>query len=205
MRVIAGSAKRKNLVCPSGKETRPTTDRIKETLFNMLQSEMDTDTRFLDLFSGSGGIGIEALSRGAKHCVFVERGKEALRCIRKNLENTGLMERAQVLSMDVIRALKYLSGSAEPFDIIFLDPPYASGSEEKVLDILFQSPLVHKDTLVILETSLEVRKQLEKKDFSAFLERCKEYKTNCHLFYKLDQMETGKEESYDDSSISGKL
>ena len=77
MRVIAGTARRINLVCPSGKDTRPTTDRIKETLFNILQAEVP-DTRFLDLFSGSGGIGIEALSRGSARCVFVENNREAL-------------------------------------------------------------------------------------------------------------------------------
>ena len=85
MRVIAGIARRRNLVCPSGDGTRPTTDRIKETLFNILQSDL-YDIRFLDLFSGSGGIGIEALSRGAKEAVFVENGKEAVSCIKQNLK-----------------------------------------------------------------------------------------------------------------------
>ena len=89
MRVIAGSARRIPLVAPEGKNTRPTTDRIKETLFNMLQDDIP-GCQFLDLFSGSGGIGIEALSRGAKQAVLVEFGKEALECIRKNLEKTKL-------------------------------------------------------------------------------------------------------------------
>ena len=93
MRVIAGSARRRNLVCPSGEKTRPTTDRIKETLFNMIQTEL-MDARFLDLFSGSGGIGIEALSRGSRECVFVERAKEAISCIRTNLQNTGFTEQS---------------------------------------------------------------------------------------------------------------
>ncbi|MBR1743627.1 MAG: 16S rRNA (guanine(966)-N(2))-methyltransferase RsmD [Lachnospiraceae bacterium] len=184
MRVIAGSAKRKSLVCPSGKDTRPTTDRIKETLFNMLQPEISSDTRFLDLFSGSGGIGIEALSRGAKRCIFVERGREALRCIRKNLENTGFSEKAQVLSMDVMQALKYLSGREEPFDIIFLDPPYEAGFEDAVIPFLMSSALVSPNTLVILETSSGGMKKVETADYYQYLERCKNYKTNCHLFFR---------------------
>ena len=192
MRVIAGSAKRKNLVCPSGKETRPTTDRIKETLFNMLQPELSKDTRFLDLFSGSGGIGIEALSRGAKTCVFVEKGKEAIRCIRQNLENTGFTENTQVLTMDALQAVRYLSGREAPFDIIFLDPPYAAGLEEKILPLILESSLVHKDTLVILETSLEVQKRLEKAGCYVYLERCKTYKTNCHLFFRTGSGQRGK-------------
>ncbi len=185
MRVIAGSAKRKPLVCPSGKDTRPTTDRIKETLFNMLQTEICSETRFLDLFSGSGGIGIEALSRGAKSCVFVEKGKQALRCIRENLENTGFTENAHVMSMDVMQALRILSGRGEAFDIIFLDPPYEAGEEDKVLPFLLGSKLVHKDTLVILEASLETLKKLENTASYSFLERCKKYKNNCHLFFRV--------------------
>lgn len=185
MRVIAGSAKRKNLVCSSGKDTRPTTDRIKETLFNMLQTEIDDETRFLDLFSGSGGIGIEALSRGAKNCVFVEKGKEALRCIKKNLENTGFTENTEVLPMDVMQALRYLSGRKKLFDIVFLDPPYAAGLEELVLPVLMESSLIHEETLIILETSLEVQKKITKEPYAVYLERCKSYKTNCHLFFRV--------------------
>ena len=87
MRVIAGKARRLPLVSPEGKDTRPTTDRIKETLFNIIQDDVP-GSEFLDLFSGSGGIGIEAISRGAKHAVFVEFGREALACIRTNLNKT---------------------------------------------------------------------------------------------------------------------
>lgn len=185
MRVIAGSARRKSLICPSGDRTRPTTDRIKETLFNMLQSEPVHDARFLDLFSGSGGIGIEALSRGAAECVFVERDKEALRCIRTNLENTGFTEHAKVMPMDVMQALKRLENEREPFDIIFLDPPYDAGYGEKVIPFLFSSSLVKKGTLIILEISLKALEQLERTPEVRHIEKCKTYKTNCHLFYRV--------------------
>ena len=121
MRVIAGKARRLNLKTIPGVETRPTTDRIKETLFNILQPQT-ADCRFLDLFSGSGAIGIEALSRGAAKAVFVEKNPRACNCIRENLTFTKLANDAMVLNMDVIQAMRSLEGK-EVFDIIFMDPP----------------------------------------------------------------------------------
>lgn len=109
MRVIAGSAKRLQLKTIDGLETRPTTDRIKETLFNMISHEI-ADSCFLDLFSGSGAIGIEALSRGARKAVFVEQNHKAMTCIRENLTFTKLAKQAVLLEMDVVSALKRLEG-----------------------------------------------------------------------------------------------
>ena len=105
MRVIAGKARRLPLKTVPGMDTRPTTDRIKETLFNILQPEL-ADCRFLDLFSGSGGIGIEAISRGASEAVFVEKNPKACRCIRENLSFTKLEEHGKLLNMDVFQALR---------------------------------------------------------------------------------------------------
>ena len=107
MRVIAGSARHLKLKTIEGMGTRPTTDRIKETLFNMLSFYVE-DSRFLDLFSGSGGIGIEALSRGAKQAVFVEQNKKAVACIKENLMHTHLNDKAVVMSKDVMTALRIL-------------------------------------------------------------------------------------------------
>ena len=109
MRVIAGKARRTNLVTPEGKNTRPTSDRIKETLFNMLQQEL-YDVRFLDIFSGSGGISIEALSRGAKEAVLVENARAALAVIKDNLAFTKLSSNAVVMEQDVLSAINRLSG-----------------------------------------------------------------------------------------------
>ena len=134
MRVIAGTARRLNLKTVPGMETRPTTDRIKETLFNILQPEMP-DCRFLDLFSGSGGIGIEALSRGAAYAVFVEKNPRACNCIRDNLSFTKLVEHGKLLNMDVLQALRSLEGE-EAFDCIFMDPPYKAGYEPEVFNRL---------------------------------------------------------------------
>ena len=121
MRVIAGTARSMPLKCIEGLDTRPTTDRIKETLFNMLQPEIP-GCRFLDLFGGSGAIGIEALSRGADYAAFAENNRKAYDCIGDNLAFTKLADRARVFFMDALGALRVLEGE-EPFDIIFLDRP----------------------------------------------------------------------------------
>ena len=107
MRVIAGTARRLPLIAPEGKDTRPTTDRIKETLFNIIQDDVP-GAMFLDLFSGSGAIGIEALSRGAKQAYLVEFGKEPLRCIKANLAKTHLEDQAVVLPVEVTYAVSKL-------------------------------------------------------------------------------------------------
>ena len=187
MRVIAGTARRINLVCPSGKDTRPTTDRIKETLFNILQAEVP-DARFLDLFSGSGGIGIEALSRGSAYCVFVENGREALGCIKKNLSNTGFSDVSQVIPMEVMSALRRLDSKGEAFDIIFMDPPYKKGMEEKVLPFLVESSLVKAGTLLIVEAALDTDISYME-GLPCRVERIKEYKTNKHIFLRMHEVQ----------------
>ena len=130
MRVIAGSARRLLLKTPPGMNTRPTSDKIKETLFNILMPYL-YDASFLDLYSGCGGIGIEALSRGASDAVFVENDKKALSCINDNIKNTHFEEQAKVMPMDVMMALRQLEGK-KTFDIVFMDPPYENGYEENV-------------------------------------------------------------------------
>ena len=179
MRVIAGSAKRLQLKTIDGMATRPTTDRIKETLFNIISPGL-VDCTFLDLFSGSGGIGIEALSRGAAQAVFVEQNPRAVQCIRENLEYTKLADRANVLQMDVFRALRQLEGTMV-FDYIFMDPPYHQEWERRVLACLLESNLLGEDTVLIAEASLETDfSYLEDLGYSMI--RQKKYKTNMHVF-----------------------
>ena len=122
MRVIAGSAGGLTLVAPRGAGTRPITDRVKETLFAILGDRV-VDARVLDLYAGSGAVGIEALSRGAAEATFVERGREALAAIRTNLERTGLADAARVEAGDVEPFLAATQGGA--WDLVVLDPPYA--------------------------------------------------------------------------------
>ena len=182
MRVIAGSARRLNLKSPAGFETRPTSDKVKETMFNILMPYIFSDTRFLDLYSGSGAIGIEALSRGAKNAVFVERSREAVSCINANLNTTHFADRASVMNSDVLTALHRLEGN-EGFDIIFMDPPYEQGYERPVLEYLTSSSLVNEDAIIIVEASNDT-------DFDYLDElgyeivKYKKYKNNCHLFLK---------------------
>jgi 16S rRNA (guanine966-N2)-methyltransferase len=179
MRVIAGKCRSLPLKTIQGTDTRPTTDRIKETLFNMLQPRLP-GCRFLDLFAGSGAIGIEALSRGASFCCFVEQSRKAAACIRENLRFTGLEKDSQLLVTDARRAAEQLRG-AEPFDLIFMDPPYRKNLEREVLELLRDSPIVAEHALFVTEAALDT-------DFS-WLEaagyvciREKKYKTNAHLF-----------------------
>lgn len=161
-------------------DTRPTTDRIKETLFNMIQNDL-YGTAFLDLFAGSGAIGIEALSRGAKEAVFIDNGNRQISCIRENLKTTRLEDRATVLESDVFSGLKLLERRGKAFDFVFMDPPYDHGLEQRVLELLADSPLISGDTVFIVEASLNT-------DFfwaapmGYTVIRSKEYKTNKHVF-----------------------
>ena len=184
MRVIAGTAKRLQLKTIEGMDTRPTTDRIKETLFNMITNDI-ADCNFMDLFSGSGGIGIEALSRGAAHAAFVEQSKKAMKCIKDNLTFTKLEDRAELYETDVISALKRMENK-RTYDFIFMDPPYNQLLEKKVLEYLSQSNLVGEYCTIIVEASLET-------DFSYASElgfdiiKEKKYKTNKHVFLEREE------------------
>lgn len=180
MRVIAGSARRLLLKTVDGIDTRPTTDRIKETLFNILSPSL-YDVSFLDLYSGSGAIGIEALSRGAGSAVFVDKNPKAVSCIFENLKNTHLEEKAAVMTCDAITALRQLEEQDRHFQIIFMDPPYNNLHEKTVLAYLSHSSLVDEDTMIITEVSKDTEADyLSELGFT--LVRVKEYKTNRHLF-----------------------
>ncbi len=184
MRVIAGKARRLQLKTIEGDNTRPTTDRIKETLFNMLNTDI-YDSVFLDLFSGSGAIGIEALSRGANKAYFVENNRKAVDCIKSNLEFTKLSSDAVIINKDVESAINTLTkNNNEIFDIVFMDPPYNKLLEKNVLEQLSKSDIINKDTLIIVEASLDTSfDYVESLGFSIVRE--KEYKTNKHIFIKL--------------------
>ena len=169
-----------------GFDTRPTSDKIKETLFNILQPDIP-GSRFLDLFSGSGAIGIEALSRGSSRCVFVESSKKAVRVIQENLEHTHLDAYAEVLPMSAVTAVHSLGLRKEQFDIVYIDPPYSQGHEEPVLEALAHSGIVTPDTQVILGADLRTGLEFltEHPDSPFEIVRNKTYKTNQHYFLKL--------------------
>ena len=140
MRIIAGSARRLPLKVPSGMDTRPTTDRIKETLFNIIQNDIP-GCYFLDLYAGSGQIGLEALSRGAAYSVFIEQNKNACECIAHNIEFTKFTKESYLLKSDALSGLSRLEGKYR-FDFIFMDPPYRSNYDSEVLSYLTHSELL---------------------------------------------------------------
>lgn len=182
MRVIAGKAGSIPLVTPQGKHTRPTTDRVKETLFNILQPELP-GADFLDIFSGSGGMGIEAVSRGAKSAVLIENDRAAIACIRKNIQKTYLEEEIRLFPVDAMQALKSLEKEQKRFDVVFMDPPYDKGMENEVLLYLAQTKLLQEDALVVVESSLHTDIESMLQDLY-HVERVKEYKTNRHIFLR---------------------
>ena len=147
MRVITGKARGVQLKTPDGLTTRPTTDRVKEALFSIIQFEIPGAT-VLDLFGGTGQLGIEALSRGAKNAVFVDAGEPACRLIRENLKRTKLEADARVIRTDY---LTYLKGCREKFQIIFLDPPYAEVFLENALKCITEIDILQSGGIIVAE------------------------------------------------------
>ncbi len=152
MRVITGIAKGRKLKAARGREVRPTSDRTKEALFNILGPRI-MKAKFLDLYAGTGAIGIEAISRGAEKTVFIERNLRAVKIIRHNLESTGLQERAEVYCQEVGQAIELLSARDERFDLIYLDPPYLQNLVNRSLFQLNNSGLLASGGLIIAESS----------------------------------------------------
>ncbi len=183
MRVIAGKAKGRRLEAPSGMDTRPTADRVKETLFNILQGRVP-ESRFLDLFSGSGGIAIEAVSRGAAEAALVESSKKAVECIRRNVEKAGVADSVRVMRMDVMRALRELDAQGAPFDIIFMDPPYGRGLERGAVGFLLDSSIVKDGSTIVVEASIKTDISYMY-DLPCEVERVKEYSSNRHVFLRV--------------------
>lgn len=149
MRVITGLARGSRLETLSGDATRPTAEKVKESLFSAIQFDIE-GRRVLDLFAGSGQLGIEALSRGAAACVFVDKSTEAVQVIKRNLQHTHLYEKAQVVGAE---ALTYLTRPGERFDLVFLDPPYGADLLLPALDKV--APLVNDGGILVCETDRE--------------------------------------------------
>lgn len=179
MRVITGSARGRKLETLFGEDvTRPTTESVKEALFSMIQFELE-DKKILDLFAGSGQLGIEALSRGARYCTFVENNREAIKIVEKNVVHCGFADKSSIVFSD---AGTYLLRK-DNFDIAFLDPPYKMGLVEKCLPLLFR--LMADDGIVVCETSADEQMPDELDGWSAY--RSRRYgKTKLTLYRKDD-------------------
>ncbi len=150
MRVISGSYRGRKLLGPRGRELRPTSDRLKESLFNILSPAISRSA-VLDLFAGTGAIGIEAISRGAREVVFVEDGHEGCALIRRNLESCGISTGCRLIRRDAFTALRQLSREGFVADIVFIDPPYLWQPYADLLDTIYRGGLVHESSQVIVE------------------------------------------------------
>ena len=178
MRVIAGSRRSLPLKTLEGDATRPTADKYKETLFNCIQMDVP-GCKFLDLFSGSGAIAIEALSRGAERAVLVENSKAAADVIKQNIHFTKFEDQAEIIRADVLSYLARLT--KVDFDIIFLDPPYGQGFERKSVELLATKKFTNPDYIIIVEAKLdEDMSFIENTPFRIY--KTKNYKTNKHVF-----------------------
>lgn len=152
MRIVAGTARSRTIQAPPGQDTRPTLDRVRETVFNLLQGRV-ADTRVLDLYAGSGALALEAVSRGAREAVLVDVSRDALRCIRANVAALGFDSQCRVMAMTDRQAVAALAGQA--FDLIFLDPPYRMDTTDTV-HLLLEKGLIAPETLVVVEYDCHV-------------------------------------------------
>jgi 16S rRNA (guanine966-N2)-methyltransferase len=150
MRIISGTSKGRRLATPKSQAIRPTSNRVKESIFNILGEEVKGKV-VLDLFAGTGNLGIEALSRGAKKVLFVEKGRQALRLIQRNLFQFGMRERSEILPKDVSRAIGILKQRGESFDLILMDPPYEKGLIQNTLLKLHSHRIYHEDSILVIE------------------------------------------------------
>ena len=161
MRIISGTARGTKLYTLEGKTTRPTLDRVKESLFNIIQNEV-INSNFLDIFSGSGAIGLEAASRGARKVILCDKSKEAINIINKNIEKTHLKEKIELYNLDYETLLK--NKITEKMDIIYIDPPYNSDFAVKSVEYIINKKIADENTNIIIETDNEenILEQLKK-------------------------------------------
>lgn len=155
MRVIGGLARGRRLLAPRGSKTRPTSDYLREVLFNLLTHQIEGGS-FLDLYAGTGAVGIEALSRGAAAAVFVEHSRSALAMLYRNLDMSGFRDRAEVVPMEVLRYLRRAACESQQFDLIFLDPPYLHADAGTAISIIAATDLLTPTGTAILERSTKV-------------------------------------------------
>ena len=178
MRGIAGTARSLPLATPDGMHTRPTQDRIKETFFNIIQNDIPGCV-FVDMFAGSGQMGIEALSRGAARCYFVDNDKSAIKCITDNVHFTKMDDAATILKSDASSAMYSIHEKA--VNVVFMDPPYGEGLENQIIANLTKMPWFNEYTMVVIESGLDTDYGFVDK-FGLKVTKIKQYKTNQHVF-----------------------
>jgi 16S rRNA (guanine(966)-N(2))-methyltransferase RsmD len=195
MRIISGSARGTKIDAPEGLDTRPVTDKIRQSLFNIWQFDI-AGSSFLDIFSGSGSMGLEALSRNAGHVVMIEKSPKAAKVIESNLKKTHLQDKdVQLMVMDCFDAIKQLSARGEKFDLIYLDPPYTIDSIFiPVMEAMDESNLLKEDGMLVIRTHIDKELPDEFNNLEKF--RQKKYGISMAHFYQC------KEKSENDSEKS---
>ena len=180
MRIVGGSLRGKKLFSVSGLSTRPTSDRIRESIFNILSTRV-VHTHVLDLYAGTGALGMEALSRGADHAFFIDRDTKAVATIWENIRAGRLENQTDVVQWDIRKNLRCLQGSNQLFDIVFMDPPYNKNLFSPTLENLAESGVIQTGTILVAEHS--IREELpERFLFSQLLDRRKYGKTLVSFF-----------------------
>ena len=155
MRIIAGEMRGRTLYAPAGMDTRPTQDKVRESIFNILRFDVQ-DARVLDLFAGSGALALEAVSWGAQSAVAVDFSRAAIECIRRNVQAARAQDRVRILPMDYRRAIDQLAARGERFDLVFLDPPYRMVNTGEMAAQLFEKGLLDPECLVVIEHARDV-------------------------------------------------
>ena len=182
MRIISGTARGTKLYTLEGQTTRPTLDRVKESLFNILQNDIQNSI-FLDLFSGSGAIGLEAASRGAQKVILCDKSKEAIKIINKNIEKTHLKEKTELYNLDYEILLK--TKINEKLDIIYIDPPYDSDFAIKSVEHIIKQKIADEDTIIIIETDNEEKVLKELKEKEVEIQNKRKYGRAMLIFLKI--------------------
>jgi 16S rRNA (guanine966-N2)-methyltransferase len=150
MRIITGIAKGRKIKAPSGMDTRPTLDRVKESIFDILACKIE-GKNILDLFAGTGNLGLEAISRGANKCVFVENNRDTYKILQENVTSLGFQKECELYNRDSFTSLKFFHNNNNTFDIIFLDPPYGKGYIEKAISVIDGEDLLNDDGIIVCE------------------------------------------------------
>ena len=184
MRITAGVLKNRKIKSREGRETRPTLERIKEAIFSII-GEQVVEAKFLDLYSGTGNMAIEALSRGAGRAVMIEQDKEALRIIIENINNLSLENKCRAYKNDVFRAIEILDRKNEKFDIIFMDPPYKENISAQTIEKISESNILSEEGIIISEHSTYEKLENTIGKFVKYDER--DYNKKIISFYKLKE------------------
>ncbi|MDT8716463.1 16S rRNA (guanine(966)-N(2))-methyltransferase RsmD [Clostridium sp. 19966] len=181
MRVIAGIAKGRNLLPPEGMQTRPTLDRVKEAMFNIIQNKVPF-SRALDVFAGTGSLGLEAVSRGAKSCILVDKHSGTFSLLKKNVTNLGFEDKCRCLNMDSYDVLNFLGKEGEKLDLIFIDPPYLKNMIPKAIELVFNNGLLNYDGLIV--TKIDSTEEIYEGYLNLKLINYRKYGHTIVCFYK---------------------